>query len=237
MARCFQAGESAHVAWHKLLRSNQESEELLFAPEGVKPSHQSCSSHISGLCVCFTVQQSQIALSFICCPRKGVRQQCHRGGCRTRDVSHCGRNLGLPLLFLAKESVTVTDVPEAGFGEERSAPSTLYFNLQRHNSFLEAPLCLKAALSCLLTGMKQMKEPPQFSVRPASLCVALYTNLKAKHKGRSTDPVWIIQITMDGRIAPILLEGKSNLCLLLSCDECPPLPLAKLLGRTALSVE
>lgn len=55
-------------------------------------------------------------------------------------MSHCGRNLGLPLLFLAKELVTVTDVPEAGFGEERSALSTLYFNLQRHNSFLEASL-------------------------------------------------------------------------------------------------
>ena len=76
-----------------------------------------------------------------------------------------------------------------------------------------------------------------FSVRPASLCLALYTNRNAKHKGKSTDPLWIIQITMDGHIAPILPEGKSNLCLLLSCDECPPPPLVRLLWRTALSVE
>lgn len=79
-------------------------------------------------------------------------------------MSPCGRNLGVPLLFLAKELVTVTDVPEAGFGVERSALSTLFFNLQGHNSFLEAPLCLKAALGCLLTGVKQMKDPPQFSL-------------------------------------------------------------------------
>lgn len=94
----FPAGESACEAWHKLLHSKQESEELLFTPKGTKSSHQSCSSHISGLCVCFMGKQSQIALSFISWPRKGVRQWCHCGGCRTRDVSHHGRNLE-PLLL------------------------------------------------------------------------------------------------------------------------------------------
>lgn len=69
-------------------------------------------------------------------------------------MSHRGRNLETLLLFLAKEVMAVTGMPEAGFGVERSALSTLYFSLQEHNPFLEAPFCLKAALSCLLTGMK-----------------------------------------------------------------------------------
>lgn len=159
-----QADGSACVACHKLLHSNQESEELLFIPEGIKSSHQSCSSHISGLRVCFMGKHSQIALSFIYWPRKCVRQQCHCSGCRTRDVCHRGGNLGLLLLFLAKEVMAVTGVPEPGFGVERSALSTPYFSLQERNSFLEAPLCLKAALSCLLTGMKKVKYSPQFSV-------------------------------------------------------------------------
>lgn len=81
-----------------------------------------------------------------------------------RDLPHHGRDLGLLLLFLAQGVMAVTGVPGDGFRVERSALSTPYFSLQEHNSFLEVPLCLQAALSCLLTGMKIMKDPSQFSV-------------------------------------------------------------------------
>lgn len=64
-------------------------------------------------------------------PQKGVKQRCQRGGCRTRDVSHHGRNLELLLLFLAEEAMAVTGVPEAGFGVEGSALSILYFPFAR----------------------------------------------------------------------------------------------------------
>lgn len=87
-------------------------------------------------------KRSQIALSFTDRPQKGVRQRCYRGGCRMRDLSHHGRDLGLLLLFLAQEVMAVTGVPGARFRVERSALSTPYFSLQDHNSFLEAPLCL-----------------------------------------------------------------------------------------------
>lgn len=154
-----------------------------------------------------------------------------------RDGSRHGRNRGLLLLFLAKEVMAVTDVPEAVFGVERSALSSRYFFLQGHNSFLGAPLCLQAALSCLLKGLKQMKDHSQISTQPAGLCLALCSDLKAKHKGRSADPLWITQTKVDCHIAPTLLESKSNLCLSVSCEECRPPPLVRLLGRTALSAE
>lgn len=183
------------------------------------------------------MQQSQNALSFVYWPWKGARQQCHCDGCRMRERSHRGRNWGPLLPFLAKEVMAVTDVPEAVFGVERSALSSLCFFLQGHNSFLGAPLCLQAALSCLLKGLKQMKDRSQISTQPASLCLALRSNLKAKHKGRSTDPLWMIQIKMGCHIAPTLLESKTNLCLSVNCDKWPPSPIVRLLGRTVFSVE
>lgn len=136
--------------------------ELLFNSKGLKSSHQSCSSQISVLWVCFMGKRSQIALSFTDRPQKGVRQRCHHGGCRMRDLPHRGRDLGLLLLFLAQEVMAVTGMPGAGFRVERSALSTPYFSLQDHNLFLEAPLCLHQHSSVCLQGWRKWKTPLSF---------------------------------------------------------------------------
>lgn len=75
-------------------------------------------------------KRSQVALSFIHGPRKGARQRCHLW---LKDEGRISpwKERGLRLLFLAKEAMAVTGVPEAGFRVERSALSTLLFFLAR----------------------------------------------------------------------------------------------------------